>query len=84
MFQSLFNDFRNKIKLENKTKIIMKYGFLCALIVSILSSIILFTYEAFYASPDLYYIGLQVFRISLIIGFSFLVCGYCIEIIKND
>ena len=81
MLKDLLNQLK---KLETKTKTIMKYGFISALLVSIISCIILLTYETVYASPDLYYIGLQVFKISLIIGVSFFVCGFAVDTIKNE
>ena len=71
-------------KLDNKTKIIMKYCFISAFIVSIVSSIILYTYQNFYSSPDLYYIGLQVFKISLTIAVSSFVCGFAVDTIKRE
>ena len=81
MVQNMFEKIK---KLDNKTKIIMKYGFISAFIVSIISCAILLTYQVFYASPDLYYIGLQVFKISLVIANSFFVCGLAVDTIKKE
>lgn len=81
----MFQDLLDKIKkLDSKTKTIMKYGFITALVVSIISCMILFTYETIYASPDLYYIGLQMFKTSLIIGISFFICGFAVDTIKKE
>lgn len=80
MVQNLLNKLK---KLDNKTKQIMKYGYLSAFVVSIISCIILLTYQAAYASPDLYYIGLQVFKMSLMICVSFFVCGFAFDKIKS-
>ena len=80
----LKNMLDNIKKLDTKTKIIMKYGYISAFIVSVISGFILFTYEAFYHSPNLYYIGLQVFKISLVIAISFFVCGLVVDTIKKE
>ena len=81
MFKNIFDKIN---KLDNKTKIIMKYGYIFALIVLIISGLILFTYQKFYSSPDLYYIGLQIFKMSLTIGISSFVCGFVIDTIKKE
>ena len=84
MYNNIVNIFSKIKSLENKTKKIMKYGFISAFIVLILSATILYTYINYYPSPDLYYIGLQVFKIGLIIGISSFVCGFAIDTIKKE
>lgn len=69
--------------LEDKIKTIMKYGFMFSFAVCILSILILLTYE-FYSYPDLYYIGLSVFRLSLFFAVEFIICGISIDTIKKQ
>ena len=81
MFKSIFDTIK---KLDPKTKTIMRFGFISAFTVLVISGFILFTYQAFYASPNLYYIGLQVFKISLVIAISSFVCGLVVDTIKKE
>lgn len=69
--------------LEEKIKTIMKYGFKFSFAVCILSILILLTYQ-FYSYPDLYYIGLSVFRLSLFFAIEFIICGLAMDTIKKQ
>lgn len=69
--------------LEEKIKAIMKYGFKFSFAVCVLSILILLTYH-FYSNPDLYYIGLSVFKLSLFFVVEFIVCGLAIDTIKKQ
>ncbi len=84
MFNNIIDIFSKIKKLENKTKKIMKYGYISAFIVLIISATILYTYINYYPSPDLYYIGLEIFKIGLIIGISSFVCGFSVDTIKKE
>lgn len=69
--------------LEEKIKTIMRYGFKFSFAVCILSILILLTYQ-FYSYPDLYYIGLSVFRLSLFFAIEFIICGLAMDTIKKQ
>ena len=69
---------------ESLTKRIMKYGFYFSFFLCIISCTILFTYEHFYGSPDLYYIGLSLFKTSLTFAIEFIICGFAIDTIKKQ
>ena len=71
-------------KFESLTKKIIKYGFIFSFILSITSSIILFTYINFYSTPELYYIGLSLFKTSLTFAVEFIICGFAIDTIKKQ
>ena len=70
--------------LEDLIKKIMKYGFYFSFFISLLSCLILFTYEMFYAMPVLYYIGLSLFKTSLTFAISFFICGLAVDTIKKQ
>ena len=75
MLKIIINKFNS---MEGKTKDILKYGMLFSLFVCIISLLILLTYH-FFTNPDLYYIGLSVFRLSL-----FIICAIAIDTIKQQ
>ena len=70
--------------LEGLIKKIMKYGFYFSFILCMISASILFTYQRFYAMPDLYYIGLSLFKTSLTFAISFFICGIAVDRIKKQ
>jgi len=75
------------IKLKNMDCIIKKItkkGFLFSFSVAIISVLILVTYMTFYASPDLYYIGLTLFKTSLYFAIEFFVCAFAFDTIKKQ
>lgn len=76
---------KEKIKnLESLVKKIMKYGFYFSFFLCMISASILFTYETFYAIPDLYYIGLSLFKTSLTFAISFFICALAVDSIKKQ
>ena len=62
-------------------KIIQKGIHFC-LCIAIIASLILLTY-AFIKSPQLYYIGLGIFQVSLFWAVEFVICGMAIDTIKR-
>ncbi len=70
--------------LENIIKNTMKYGFSFSFFLCIIATCILFIYETFFSFPDLYYIGLSLFKTSLYFAISFIICGFSIDRIKNS
>ena len=76
---------REKINnLESLVKKIMKCGLYFSFFLCMLSASILFTYQTFYAMPDLYYIGLSLFKTSLTFAIAFFICGLAIDSIKKQ
>lgn len=73
MAQKFYNYY---LKLNIKIKKIMKLGFTFSMFVLIISGLILCTYELFYSSPILYYVGLSLFKLSLIYFVTFLCFGF--------
>lgn len=69
--------------LEEKIKSIMQYGMKFSFGVCILSTLILLTYQL-YNYPDLYYIGLSVFKLSLFFAVEFIVCAFAVDTIKQQ
>lgn len=81
----MINYIKNIINsLDNKIKILMKNGFMFSFILIILSCIILFTYSNLYNQPDLYYIGLSLFKTSIFFIVDFTICGLAFNRIKSD
>ena len=62
---------------------IMKYGLSFSFLICIISTAILCTYLLFYQSNFLYLLGLNSFRIGLILGIEFIICGLSVDAIKT-
>lgn len=80
MIKLLVNQFN---QMDQKIKKIMHYGFLFSFVVCLISLGILYTYSVNF-SPELYYIGLSVFRLSLFFAVEFIVCALATDTIKNQ
>ncbi len=70
--------------MDKKIKKIMQEGFHFCLGLMIVSSFILLTYDFFYHSPDLYYIGLSVFQLSITFLSFFFICGFAFNEIQKE
>lgn len=81
MLKKLLDCFKNLDKLTYK---IMNYGLRFSLTVGIISAFILFTYLCAFSSPLIYYIGINLFRVSLIFGIEFIICGFVVDGIKKQ
>lgn len=81
MFKKIFENIKNLDKLTYK---IMNNGLKFCFLICILSVFILFTYNFAFASPFMYYIGINLFKISLIFGIEFIVCGFVVDGIKKQ
>lgn len=71
-------------KMDHTIIELMKSGVKSSFGISILSMIILLTYDFIYASPTIYYIGLSLFRTSLFFMVGFIICGFAFHKIKNE
>ena len=81
MIKSLIDNFKNLDKLTYK---IMKYGLQFCFSLCIISALILLTYETISLSPFLFNIGLSLFRLSIIFGIEFIVCGLVADSIRKQ
>ena len=81
MIKKIINNFKN---LEKITYKIMKYGLYFCFAICLLAVLILLTYEITFASPFIYYIGINLFKTSLIFGIEFIICGFIVDGIKKQ
>ncbi len=75
---NMFNSVNSNIKK------IMKDGFIFCFMLAIVSGILLYTYDTFYSSIMLYYIGFYLFKNSLLFACAFFVFGIGFDKIKKD
>lgn len=69
--------------MEEKTKKILKNGIYFSIIICAISAIILITYH-FYLFPNLYYIGLAVFKLGLFFIVEFVISAIAIDTIQKQ
>ena len=69
---------------EKVTSKIMKNGLKFCFILCLISVFILLTYNLDFPSPFVYYIGISLFKMSLIFGIEFIVCGFVVDGIKKQ
>ena len=81
MFKEFIATFKNLDKLTCK---IMKNGLKFCFCICIVSVLILIAYNIFGISPFTYYIGINLFRLSLIYGIEFIICGLVADSIKKQ
>ncbi len=81
MIKNLINSFKNFDKITHK---ILKHGLEFCFILSIISVVILLTYNFIFAIPFLYYIGLSLFKLSLVFGIEFIICSLVVDGIKKQ
>lgn len=80
IIEKLNNLFKN---VNKKILKIMKYGLKFSFLICIISTAILCTYLLFYHDSFLYSLGLTSFRIGIILGIEFIICGLSVDAIKN-
>ena len=81
MLKKIIDNFNNFEKITFK---IMKYGLQFCFALCIISVLILLTYDFDSRSPYMYYIGISLFRLSLIFGIEFIICGFIADGIKKQ
>lgn len=80
-----FDEILKKVKnLDKKLIKLMRIGFIFSFVLCLISSISLFTYETFYSLPKLFYIGINLFRTSLMFACTFFICGIGFDTIKKE
>ena len=81
MLKKLVESYHNFDKITNT---ILKNGLKLCKSLCILASLILLTYNLLNLSPTVYYIGIILFRLSLIFGIEFVICGFVVDGIKKQ
>ncbi len=75
---SLFNS------MDDKIKILMKNGLIFCFILAIVSSLFLLTYDFFYSSITIYYIGFYILKNSILFACTFFAFGIGFNRIKKE
>ena len=78
--QKIIDLFKN---VNKKILKIMKRGLQFSFFICILATAVLVTYLLFYPNSFLYFLGLNSFRIGIIIGIEFIICGLSVDAIKS-
>lgn len=81
MIKNLINCFKSFDKVTHR---ILKYGLEFCFTLSTISVIILLTYNLIFATPALYYIGISLFKLSLVFGIEFIICSIVVDGIKKQ
>ena len=81
MIKNLINSFKSFDKITHK---ILKHGLEFCFALSMISIIILLTYNLIFATPSLYYIGISLFKLSLVFGIEFIICSIVVDGIKKQ
>lgn len=81
MLKKIFNSFKN---LDKLTKLIMSHGLKFCFLICTVSLIILLTYNFSFTLPILFTIGFILFKLSLIFGIEFVICGFVVDGIKKQ
>ena len=80
----MLNIIKNKFNsMEEKVKSILKYGIYFSLFVCFIAIIVLLTYQSNH-SPELFYIGLSTFKLSLFFVVEFIICALAVDTIKKQ
>jgi len=81
MIKKIINSYRN---LEGLTYKIMQNGLKFCFTLCLISVFILLTYEVLFTSPFMYYIGISIFRLSIIFAIEFAICALVVDSIKKQ
>ena len=83
MFKKIINSFNN---LDKLTKIIMSNGLIFSAFIGLVAIVLLVTYNFSFTFtfPILFTIGFVLFRLSLIFGIEFVICGFVVDGIKKQ
>lgn len=81
MVKNIIDNFKN---LEGITHRIIKKGLAFCFIICIIATIILLSYIMFSLSPNTYYIGLALFKLSTYFMIDFIVCGFVVDNINKQ
>lgn len=80
MFKKLIENLKGFEKITYK---IMKSGLRFCFALCLISVFILLTYNLNFHSPDIYYIGISLFKLSLVFGTEFVICAFVADGLKK-
>ncbi len=81
----LFKKFIPNIKdIDKKVIKIMKVGLIISVLLSILSTLILSAYLTFFKSINVYYLGLMLLKLSILLATAFMIAGLSTDRIKKE
>ena len=81
MLKKIIDTYKN---FEKTTNSIMNIGLSFCGFLCLISILILLTYNFIFTSPIMYYIGISLFRLSIIFSIEFIVCGFVVDGIKKQ
>lgn len=81
MFKQLLENYHSFDKITNT---ILKTGLKFCTFLCIFAVLILLTYNLFNLAPIIFHIGISLFRLSIIFGIEFIICGFVADGIKKE
>ncbi len=70
--------------IDKKVIKIMKIGLIISVLLSILSTLILSAYLTFFKSINVYYLGLMLLKLSILLATAFMIAGISTDRIKKE
>ena len=70
--------------IDKKVIKIMKIGLIISVLLSILSTLILSAYLTFFKSINVYYLGLMLLKLSILLATAFMIAGLSTDRIKKE
>ncbi len=71
-------------KMDHSITELMKSGIKFSFGISIVSILILLTYDFLYSIPTIYYVGISLFRTSLFFMVGFIICAFAFQKIMKE
>ena len=71
-------------KLDKTTYKILYKGLKFCLLLALISASILLSYMLFFHFPLIYYVGINLFRLSLVFSVEFIICGFVVDNIRKQ
>lgn len=81
MINNIINNFKN---LDKLARTIMNNGLKFCFILGIIALAILITYNLSFTVPIIFSIGFGLFKLSMIFGIEFIICGFVADKIKKQ
>lgn len=81
MLKKIITYYKN---LDKNTYKILYKGLKFCFLLSFISAILLLIYILFFESPLIYYIGISLFKLSIIFSVEFIICGFVVDSIKKQ
>ena len=71
-------------KMEPSILSLVRSGLRFSFLMSIISIVLLLTYDFVYTLPVVYYVGISLFRTSLFFMVGFVICGFAFSKIRKE